>query len=314
MKRIVLLAVMLVGMASSYANPQVDQAFKEFYNNPKIDSNHCGLNTQYFLQYLNEKNIKFKQGFVVSLHVDQYNLYHFDPRWGRTETYQNGIEYQRVNYGFHVFAVIEGKAYDFSQAGMKTQPLNDYLELAYMPKHATESTFFNGVMTRESMLKEAKSIELKMYKADDYRQDLGPIAYQGMFYEMFGGSQRLSKPIFDIKWDSMSERSPGVVEYINPVMTVDEGTFKLRAYSEKICRGLGHIGSINAETEFELELGIKVIDISGHINTQTEGLDLDRDLSRYWDFYELDLDVYRNHFSYATKVVCADYDSVKASF
>lgn len=161
------------------------QAFRQFFNNPAIDSNKCGVNTQKFLQYLQSRGVSYSRGFVVSIHEDFAALNHFDARWGSKEKYQNGIPYRRSNWYFHVFAVIDGYAYDFSQTGPKVQPLKEYLETAYLPEYATENIFFQGVLTADKMLSKYKSLEMNIYELDNYRTNMGPKKYSGDFIELF---------------------------------------------------------------------------------------------------------------------------------
>lgn len=183
MKKYVLGILLLISF-NLFAS-DITSAYKEFYNSSVISSNHCGLNTQAFLQYLDEKEVKYDKAFVVSIHEPFAALNHFDARWGSKEFYQNGNMYFRSNWYFHVFAVIDGKAYDFSQAGMKSQPLKEYLELSYLPKSKTENIFFQGVLTRETQLKRYINLEMNIYEAETYKLNLGPAKHQGVFIELF---------------------------------------------------------------------------------------------------------------------------------
>ena len=163
----------------------ITTAFEEFYNSSVISSNHCGKNTQAFLNYLDEEEVEYKTGYVVSIHEPFASLNHFDARWGSKEFYQNGEMYFRSNWYFHVFAVIDGVAYDFSQAGMKAQVLKDYLSDSYLPKSKTENIFFQGVMTKEKTLKGFVNLEMNIYETESYKTNLGPAKHQGVFIELF---------------------------------------------------------------------------------------------------------------------------------
>lgn len=164
----------------------VTQAFKQFYNDPSIDPIKCGVNIQHFLRYLNQKHIPYSEGYVVSVHEPFAYLNHFDARWGRSESYpSNGQAYKRDNWYFHVFVVIDGIAYDFSQAGSKTLSVQDYLNLAYLPKYPTKNVFLQGVLTEQSELKKYSKMQMKLYDLDDYRESFGPARYEGKFIELF---------------------------------------------------------------------------------------------------------------------------------
>lgn len=183
MKRLFLGILMLISL-NLYAK-DITTAYQEFYNSSVISSNHCGKNIQAFLNYLDEEDVQYNKAYVVSIHEPFAALNHFDARWGSKEFYQNGDMYFRSNWYFHVFAVIDGKAYDFSQAGMKAQELKNYLNLSYLPKSKTENIFFQGVMTKEKTLKGFVNLEMNIYEPESYKTNLGPAKYQGVFIELF---------------------------------------------------------------------------------------------------------------------------------
>src|SRR5690606_308911 len=118
-----------------------EEAFVKFYDNEVIGSRHCGVNTQKFLLFLEEEKVSFEKGYVVSVHDDFMHLNHFDARWGSQEEYANGIPYRRSNWYFHVFAILDGKAFDFSQQGPTVLPLNQYLRQSYLPSYPTNNVF-----------------------------------------------------------------------------------------------------------------------------------------------------------------------------
>ena len=81
---------------------------------------------------------------MVSIHEDMGLLNHFEGRWGRRDTYENGISYNRSNWYFHVFAVIDGKAYDFSHESDQAIDFDQYLISSYLPKYKTDNIFLLG--------------------------------------------------------------------------------------------------------------------------------------------------------------------------
>jgi hypothetical protein len=183
MKKILLSALVLISF-NIYAGT-IDTAYEEFYNSDVISSNHCGRNIQSFLKYLDEEKVEYKSAYVVSIHEPFAALNHFDARWGSKESYENGEFYFRSNWYFHVFAVIDGRAYDFSQAGMKSLLLKDYLNLSYLPKSKTENIFFQGKMTKEKTLSKFINLEMNIYESETYKTNLGPAKHQGVFIELF---------------------------------------------------------------------------------------------------------------------------------
>jgi hypothetical protein len=183
MKQLILILTLLI--SNAVFAKSVQSAFVEFYDSPEINSRLCGVNTQKFLQYLEDENVSYDKAFVVSIHEDFAALNHFDARWGSKHKYTNGEVFSRSNWYFHVFAVIDGLAYDFSQQGKKTQPLQQYLELAYYPKSETEYIFFLGKFTQEKAQKKYQNIKMKVYNAQDYKLNLGPVRHEGVFNELF---------------------------------------------------------------------------------------------------------------------------------
>jgi hypothetical protein len=183
MKKIILSISLLISF-NLYAG-SVDTAFEEFYESDEISSRHCGKNIQAFLRYLKNKNITYKSAYVVSVHENVGSLNHFDARWGSKELYQNGDQYFRSNWYFHVFIIIDNKAYDFSQTGAKSLPLSEYLKLSYLPDSKTKNIFFQGVMTKDKALKSFRNLEMNIYETEAYRKNLGPAKYQGVFIELF---------------------------------------------------------------------------------------------------------------------------------
>ncbi len=161
------------------------QAFSSFYNSNLLSSNKCGVNIQHFVKYLYSNKISFKSAYVVSIHQDFAQLNHFDSRWGSKEFYQNNELYYRSNWYFHVFLVVDGYAYDFSQSGPKILPLRQYLRLAYLPKYKTQNVFFQGVMTSRTELIKYQNLKFSLYQASPYGKNMSGAFYEGEFIEMF---------------------------------------------------------------------------------------------------------------------------------
>ena len=183
MKRALLVLLVLFSFKSF--SETVTEAFEDFYNDQSIDSNHCGRNIQFFLRYLESSSIDFQNAYVVSVHEPSAFLNHFDARWGKKDKYKNGKPYFHDNWYFHVFAVIDGIAYDFSQRGMKAMPLKKYLRKSYLPESKTRNIYFQGVLTQEKLLRSYLNLEINIYSAKNYKKNLGPVMYQGVFIELF---------------------------------------------------------------------------------------------------------------------------------
>ena len=183
MKQAILVIAFLI-TSSAFAKT-VQDAFIEFYDSSEINSRLCGVNTQKFIQYLKDENISYDKAFVVSLHEDVGALNHFDARWGSKHRYVSGEVFLRSNWYFHVFVVIDGIAYDFSQQGKKTQSLQRYLETAYYPKSITESIFFLGRFTKDKARVKYQNIKMQVFNAEEYRVKLGPARHIGVFNELF---------------------------------------------------------------------------------------------------------------------------------
>lgn len=237
----------------------VQQAFYQFYDSDKISSRHCGKNTQHFLQFLYENKVKFNSGYVVSLHEDYARLNHFDDRWGSTERYADGENYSRANYYFHVFAVIDGIAYDFTQAGKKTQALKDYLFTAYIPKKKTQNIFFQGVVTPEKGIHNMLNLEMNVYDLEEYRKRLGPAAYTGTSIELFNYSldkmvfqHPLERDKFSTSYDRMIQNSDGSVTITYPKANKGDGYIPLKAEANKACRAFGFMGARSDKTKHEV--------------------------------------------------------------
>lgn len=183
MKKLILALTLLVSVQAFALT--VPEAFARFYNSSLINSRMCGMNTHYFLKYLRRNNISYKKGFVVAVYEDFAQLNHFDGRWGSKEVYSNGDIYYRSNWYFHVFAIIDGMAYDFSQAGPKVMPFRQYLRKAYIPKTATENIFFQGVLTPKTELKKYQNLKMTIHNAYEYGIKVSEPIYEGKFIELF---------------------------------------------------------------------------------------------------------------------------------
>jgi hypothetical protein len=183
MKTLIVLSLLLISITANALT--VTQAFTNFYNNEVIDSNKCGVNTQLFIRYLNQNKVEFNSGYVVSIHEPYASLNHFDSRWGSNEEYQNGVPFRRSNWYFHVFAVIDGKAYDFSQSGPKVMPIRQYLRVAYLPAYKTKNIFIQGSLTSRTQLRKYQNFEMNLYSLNEYSINYRGKFYSGEFIELF---------------------------------------------------------------------------------------------------------------------------------
>lgn len=292
------------------------EAFKEFYHNEKISFNHCGVNTQLFIQYLKERNVEFKEGYVVSIHDDYATLNHFDARWGSLSRYENGEEYYRSNWYFHVFAIIDGVAYDFSQAGMKTQPVQEYLQSSYIPKSRTENIFFLGHFDKEKALKKYQYMQMKIYDLHSYADNMGPIKYDGLFIELFGAKTPLVSE-FDIssipsdRTFSDIELAEETVTIYDPKLTIEGEEIGLLAYETKICQAFGFVGSMPEYTELSITDKMPALYLYTSFVTDNPMVLGPVDQVRVsHNMRETMGSVERNYFHHAKKVVCSSFSSL----
>lgn len=274
MKIIISLAIMSIATIS-YAL-SVDEAFQEFYQNKMIDSNHCGKNIHYFLKYLKEKNVSYNSGYVVSVHHDQGNLYHFDPRWGNLEHYADETPYLRANYFFHVFVVIDHIAYDFSQRNSQNQDVFKYLKKSYLPLKKTKSISFQGSMTPEKMLKNYYNTKLKIYSTKDYEKNLKGLVYEGRFIELFDFyeknprySNEKTSGNYQLDYEEKESTSLGV-NYYYPSVIMDGKKMKLAADATKICNAFGFLGSVPFQTLFEVTDNVSIYKVYASLKTDSK--------------------------------------------
>jgi hypothetical protein len=315
MYRIVLLLALLAFSASAKS---VLQAYKEFYDSPEISSNHCGVNIQKFLQYLKDEGVKYNSGYVVSIHEDFAALNHFDARWGSRSYYENGDEYFRSNWYFHVFAVIDGKAYDFSQRGPKAQRLKDYLNTAYIPKSKTENIFFLGRYTKEKALKKYQNMEMNVYNAETYRRKTGDAKYSGVFIELFHidnkkfrGNYKPGEVGPNRIYSKRKYNSNGSVTYTRPMLNTEEGAYPMLAYSEKICQAFGHFGAMPGEVELEITDKKTALYLYTTIREKEfPYVNPNEDISVSFESRETMGSVPRYHFHYAKSVTCANLEDI----
>ena len=246
----------------------IDKEFTNFYNSEKLVSNKCGLNIKHFLSYLKDQGIDLTGGYIVSIHEDYGMLNHFMGRWGRKETYENGVTYNRSNWYFHVFAVINNMAYDFSHENNYALPLKDYLTQSYLPKFTTNSIFLMGKLDREKTLKSFLNVKMKVYPLKDYEEKMGPSIYEGHFHELFTSiginipAKELDRNIENIPQysknsygsfklgDSLKFINHKYVDTFNNVSVFDQVSLQLldtsyaiEADPTKLCQGLGFAGS-----------------------------------------------------------------------
>lgn len=256
------------------ANTRIDQEFTDFYHSERLMFNKCGMNIKYFLSHLKSKNIDLTGGYVVSIHEDLGLLNHFEARWGRSDTYENGVSYNRSNWYFHVFAVIGGMAYDFSHESNQAMPLAEYLKRSYIPKYRTNNIFIAGKLDQKKVLEKFLEVKMKIYPLDIYEKKMGPSVYEGNFYELFTSIgytvpvKKLKRNIENIP--SYSKRAYGsiklgesskfiqanIVDEKNKVKILDNILLELLginygvvASASVLCRGLGYSGSATSYTK-----------------------------------------------------------------
>lgn len=256
--KLLFLAIAL--LTTIHANAMsVKDAFRSFYNDSKISSNHCGQNIHYFIQYLKRNNVRFNSGYVVSLHDDFAALNHFDARWGSKETFAEGGVYYRSNWYFHVFAVIDGVAYDFSQREMQTQELEDYLMKAYIPKGTTENIFFLGRLNKQKAMQAHVNMKVKIYPLEGYGANYGPTIYEGTSIELINyalGNRMISQETkfdkFSTTQQSKKFNTDGTITIKYPKLITEHGTLPIMADAAKLCRTYGFFGAIANKTEHEV--------------------------------------------------------------
>ena len=302
MKRLsyLILPVMLLwGQIALSQVGKIEQEFDNFYNSPKLGTNKCGVNIQLFLDHLKNKNIDLGSGYVVSVHEDFAHLNHFDARWGREESYPDGTIYNRSNWYFHVFLVLNGKAYDFSQKGEDGIPLKDYLLNSYLPKSETKNIILQGRLTSEKLLKKYLNMEMNIYHLDDYVKSLGPVFYKGSFSELFAFSSILtpSNPpkknvqkipeyskntygnlLIGESKDFISYKEninkDGIEIYKNLNATFNNISYPIKAEGLEVCQSLGHLGTFpaySAEKELETKLA-PLVDLGTSVMPLKEGV------------------------------------------
>lgn len=302
-------------LSSSLFAVTTQEAFREFYDYEKIDFNHCGVNTQLFIKYLKEQKVNYRDGYVVSVHEPIGRLNHFDSRWGRLSRYENGEEYFRSNWYFHVFAVIDGIAYDFSQAGGKTQPLNEYLTTSYIPKYKTENIFFLGQFDRNKALKNYLNTEMRIYKLDDYEQAFGPAIYNGSFVELFGAQTPavstkaldnlpIDRTFSSIKFDSKS------VTITNPQFVVNGQKVGLLAYEKKICRAYGFMGAMPNKTVLAITDNEPALNLNTSL-VSDDPMDIKNvNLTLSVNMKKTSGNIKKNYYHHAQAVVCSSFNSL----
>lgn len=292
---LVFMAIMVVASAKAMT---VDQAYRSFYDNSVISSRHCGKNTHHFLKYLLRNRVSFDEAYVISVHSDYADVNHFDARWGSRESYQNGQQYRRANYYFHVFALIDGKAYDFSQADAKTQELEDYLQDSYIPKYRTQNIMMQGRLDREKVLEQYLNREMKVFDGVEFGRDIKAKAiYNGNFIEMFM-----------LNYYS-SYISP--VNLRNPKINTESGYLPMKADARKICQSKGYMGAIPSGTKFSVTDGKKMAKLYVTLKTPNPlRVDPSRDARVSTNVEETDGSFPYANFQYATQVICTSLSSV----
>jgi hypothetical protein len=298
----------------------VSNAFKQFYNNDLISSRHCGKNIHYFLNYLDEQNITYKSAHVVSIHEPVHaGVRHFDARWGSKGSYKNGITYSASNWYFHVFAVIDGIAYDFSQKGMKTQNLSKYLKSAYLPKFTTEKIFLVGEYDKVKALNAFKNLKLKIYNGAEYKINYGPTQYEGVFLEYFNildkirsNQANISNLKYELYFDNAWLNPDNSITISFPKLKIESGTYPLIASSFEICRAFGYLGSVNSKVKYRVNGGIKVLQLSSSLTNKSKRVISTSDISIGVGRFKVTEDFAPQQplFHAADEVTCSDLESV----
>ncbi len=129
-------------------------------------------------------NVSYKKGRVISIHDDYAYLNNFEARWGQEEFYENGKPYSRSNWYFHVFLILDGYVYDFSNQSTKPLLLKKYLK-SYIPQGSTEKIFIQGILTQKTELKKYKKMKMHFYELSSYKEDTSGRYYSGYFQELF---------------------------------------------------------------------------------------------------------------------------------
>lgn len=244
----------------------VDEAYSKFYENELIDSNHCGANIHHFLNYLEQENVFYSSGYVVSLHDDFGSLNHFDARWGDSESYEDGEAYIRDNWYFHVFVIIDGLAYDFSQRYTTDQLALDYLSTAYIPKKKTENIFFQGRLTPKEVRNSFLKVKMNIYSLDAYKLNYSGNIYQGVLEELFkyyeGSEVYLSNGFGDQFKTSFESQSFNPIynswDYLYPQIEKGGEKYFIIADTFKACRILGYPGGVPEQTVHEVSDGLTI--------------------------------------------------------
>ena len=216
-----------------------------------------------------------------------------------------------------MFAVIDGKAYDFSQRNSKTSSIKKYLADAYLPSGTTESIIFMGRLTKEKALKSHIKMSMKIYDLKDYAKNYGPVLYEGSFIELFnsldGKPSRSFGPKYSkevIKFDS-SYKLGNSQQFTNPMMKKDGIFYPIKAESFQICRAFGFMGSINSQLEFKVSDKVKMLDLGSYFSKDVSRFISSKDIRISSSFTESIGDIPSgNNFHYASSVTCSDFSSL----
>jgi hypothetical protein len=136
MKDLIKLLVICMTFCGHFAFANIDQIFSEFYYSPEISSRHCGRNISNFIKELAKLGYEHKDIRILYI-TAPYHPWSFgrvvavNSRWGNLI---DGNAHQ--NWEFHVIALIDKKAYDFSfNDSPKILNFNEYLESMFIPKN-----------------------------------------------------------------------------------------------------------------------------------------------------------------------------------
>jgi len=304
--------------SSSFAGPTPREIFLDMWDSPKISSRHCGVNTQLFLSELYKRGASFNNAYAISVHEDVGALNHFDARWGGNEQYENGETYRRANYYFHVFAVVDGKAYDFSQAGKKSSELEQYLKDSYIPKSKTGNIFFQGRLTPEGVLKDTRQLKMSLYPGKSYAREIGRPLYTGRFIEAFGpivsgpGAGPRGKKVFGRTSESIYRNADGSVTISSPKLITEDGTLPvLASEADLACKAFGHMGSMPSGTRFEVTENRPLLKLFSFLDAK-DPMDIvpDRDFITSYRIRESDIDLASDKFHYATQIRCSSFENL----
>lgn len=121
---------------TAFGQSKIDHHFEDFFYSKEISSRHCGENISKFMKYLGNKNLNIHDQVTIVYMESPQHAWSFGDvmavkaRWGKVHS--NGIMHS--NFYFHVFAIYDGRAFDFTFEDRPTiLNVNDYLYAMYVP-------------------------------------------------------------------------------------------------------------------------------------------------------------------------------------